>query len=266
MLDIRGDSKLNNQDTMTISVEKEILEYHQHKKRRKIVKLVIALAVWLLIFVYLATPLSMHLMMHVKGNVYLSEKEIIEMAGIKRTWWWATDSKKVASKLESYENIDNVSISMDINGLNISIVEKYPLAIRNGKYVMNIDSSLKEKDEYPYKDRIKNLIDISEISDDYVSTFISQFIYLKLENRELFTSAKMDGEKIIVMSGKINEECYFIIRLNLESLSIKLKDAKFDKIKNEILGNVKSGSVKYDVDNPCIVEYDYPNIYEYRFV
>ena len=164
---------MNNQDLVTIAVDKEIEEYHSHKKRRKLVKLLIALFVWLLLIIYLATPLSMYMMMHVKGNVYLKEKEIIEMAGIEHTWWWAIDSKKVAAKLEEYDNIDNVSMSVDIKGLNISIVEIYPLAVKNDKYVMNIASKLLDKEEYKYRDRVTKIIDISDLDDEYVSRFSS---------------------------------------------------------------------------------------------
>ena len=104
--------------------------------------------------------------MNVKGNVYLSQKEIIELANIKNTWWWLVDGNKLKNKLEEYPNIDNVSVSKGINGLNISILEKYPLAIKDNKYLMNTTLKLLEKEEYPLK--VGNLIDISSLSDEKI--------------------------------------------------------------------------------------------------
>jgi hypothetical protein len=202
-------------------------------------------------------------MMHVKGNVYLSENEVIELANIKHTWWWLVDSKKLKDKLESYENIDNVSVSYGFNGLNISILERYPLAIKDNKYFMNT-IELIEKDDYPYT--INNLIDISELDSNAITTFANQYIHVDLGIRETFTSAKMEDEnsKIIILNGKFDDSSYFEMKLNLDCMAIKLSSTNFNNIKEEILGKIKDNNVKYSVDNPCIVEYNFTNVYEYK--
>lgn len=252
---------MDNENTMTFSIDKERYEYHYKKRRRKIIRLLIALIIWAVLIVYLLTPFSTYKMMHVKGNVYLSEEEILELAEIKSTWWWMVDSSKLKSKLEKYDNIDNVSISKGFNGLNISILEKYPLAIRNNKYLMNTTLELMEKEKYSYT--INNLIDISEIDDVYLNLFANQYIHVDLDIREIFYRAYMEDNKIIVLEGKFDESSHFIMKLNLDCLSIKLSRNKFLNIKEEILGKVNSINVEYSKDNPCIVRYNLTNVYEY---
>jgi len=253
---------MNIEDTIAFSIDKEREEYHYRKRKRKIVKLIISLVIWLVIIIYLITPFSSYKMMHVKGNVYLKEAEIIDMAGIKHMWWWLVDSDALKDKLETYENIDNVSISKGVNGLNISILEKYPLATRNDKYLMNTTLELLEKEKYPYT--INNLVDISEIEAEYINIFSNQYIRVDLDIREVFMNAKMVDDKIIEMEGKFNESTYFKIFLNLECLSIKLSNKNFSKIKEEILGKVSSNNVEYSKDNPCVVKYDFTDVYKYE--
>ena len=96
-------------NAMTFSIEKEREEYHLRKRKRKMVKLYISLVMWALIIAFLCTPFASYRGMSVNGNVYLSEEEIINYAGIKYSWWWVIDSDKVRKKLEEHENIDNVS-------------------------------------------------------------------------------------------------------------------------------------------------------------
>lgn len=253
---------MNIDDTMTFSIDKEREEYHFRKRRKKIIKLLISLIIWAIIIIYLLTPFSSYKMMNVKGNVYLDEEEVIELAGIKNTWWWLVDSKKLKDKLETYVNIDNVSVSKGFNGLNISILEKYPLATRDGKYLMNTTLELMEKSEYPYT--IDKLVDVSELNSTYVNLFANQYIHVDLKIREYFISAKMQDEKIMIIEGKFNESSYFKIYLNLDCLSIKLSSDNFNKIKSEILGKVSDDNVQYDKDNPCIVKYNFTSVYEYR--
>lgn len=249
-------------NTMTFSIEKERLEYHLRNKRRKTIRLLICLIIWAILIIYLATPLSTYKMMNVKGNVYLSRDEIIELGDIKSTWWWLVDSEKLKSKLEQHTNIDNVSISKGMNGLNISILEKYPLAIKDDKYLMNTTLELLEKDKYPMQ--IGNLIDISNLDNETTNIFANQFIHVDLVVRESFYSAAMQDNKIIILDGKFDENSYFKIYLNLDCLSIKLSNNNFLKIKNEILGKVNSHNVQYSQGNPCIVEYNFKNVYEYK--
>lgn len=253
---------MNMKDTMAFSIDKERADYHFRKKRRKVIKLFISLFLWLLLVIYLITPFATYKMMHVKGNVYLTEREIIELAGIKNTWWWLVDSQKLKDKLEEQENIDNVSISKNIYGLSISILEKYPLAIKDDKYLMNTTLELLDRENYKYK--IDNLVDISDIDDAYLNVFANQYIHVDLKIRNVFTKASMQDDKIIIFEGHFDENSYFEMKLNIDCLSIKLSGDNFYKIKNEILGKVVNDNVKYNQGNPCIVEYNFTNVYEYR--
>ena len=252
---------MDYENTMAFSIDKERYEYHYKKRRRKIIRLLISLIVWAILIIYLVTPFSTYKMMHVKGNVYLSEEEIIELAEIKHTWWWMVDSSELKKKLEKYDNIDNVSVSKGMNGLNISILEKYPLAIRDDKYLMNTTLELMEKENYNHV--VNNLIDISRVDSTYLNLFANQYIHVDLDIRETFYSAYMEENKIIVLEGNFDESSYFIMKLNLDCLSIKLSRNNFLNIKGEILGKVKSDNVEYSKENPCVVRYNLTNVYEY---
>lgn len=253
---------MDMENTMTFSLDKEREEYHFRKRRRKMVKLLIASILWAILVVYLLTPFATYKMMHVKGNVYLKEEDIIELAGIKNTWWWLVDSDKLKKELESYENIDNVSVAFGLDGLNISILEKYPLAIKDNKYLMNTTLELLEKEKYPYQ--INDLVDISEMDSKYLNVFANQYIHVDLEIREVFNNAYMKDDKIIILEGNFDDKSYFKMELNLDFLSIKLSSTNFTKIKDEILGKINNDNVEYTIDNPLYVKYNFTNVYEYQ--
>ena len=252
---------MNEENTMTFSLDKEKEAYHYRKKRRKVIKLLISMIIWVVIVVYLITPFSTYKMMHVRGNVYLKESEVLELSGIKNIWWWLVDKNKLKDTLEAYENIDNVSISTGFNGLNISILERYPLAIRDGKYLMNTSAELIEKDAYPY--HIDKLIDISEIDEQYTSIFASQYLHVNLDIREIFYRGKTEKDKVIILFGKL-DDVYFQIKLNIDNLAIKLKEEQFANIKREMLAKIRNDEVKCELDNQCLVDYNLTGMYEYR--
>ena len=253
---------MKNNSTMTFSIDEEQLAYHIRHKRRKIIRLLICLIIWAIMVIYLLTPLSTYKMMNVKGNVYLSEDDILNLADIKSTWWWIVDSDKLKNKLEEHPNIDNVSISKGFEGLNISILEKYPLAIKNDKYLMNTTLELLEKDKY--QGNVSNLINISDMDEDFTNIFANQYIHVDLEVRERLIKGSMQDDKIMILDGKFDENSYFKMYLNLDCLAIKLSTTIFYNIKDEILGKMNSDNVQYNQGNPCIIEYNFKNIYEYK--
>ena len=252
---------MNQNSTMTFSIDQERLEYHLKNKRRKIIRLLICMIVWAIILLYMITPLSTYKMMHVKGNVYLTEDEILDLADIKSKWWWIVDSEKLKEKLEKHPNISNVSVSKGFEGLNISILERYPLAIKDGNYVMNNAEVIGKED---YDLNIENLIDITTLSRDATTTFVNQYIHVDLNVRNVFYRAEMQDEKIMILYGNFDENSHFKIYLNLDYLSIKLSNNNFINIKSEMLGKVNSDNVQYKQGNPCIIEYNFKNVYEFK--
>lgn len=248
-------------NTMTFSFEKERYEYHSKKRRRKIIRLLIALVIWAVLIIYLLTPFSKYKMMHVKGNVYIKEDEIIEMANIKNTWWWLVDSSELKLALEKHENIDNVSISKGFNGLNISIFERYPIAIKEDKYVLNTLELINKED---YKIDIGDVIEVNELDSQYLNLFANQYIHVDLDIRNTFYKAIMEDNKTIVLKGKFSESSYFEMKLDIDSLAIKLSSSNFIKIREEILGKMSIDNVEYSKENPCIVRYNLTNVYEYE--
>lgn len=257
----------DNKNTMTFSIDKEREEYHARKKKRKMIRLYIALVIWVIIITFLCTPFATYKMMHVDGNVYLSEEEILEYAKIKNVWWWAIDADKVKNKLEEHHDIDNVSISFTWEGLHISILEKYPIATLNidGKdyYIMNTSFDPVLKSEHKYD--IDNLIDITNLDESKRNEFIKEYSNVDLDIRSNFYGLESTlDEDVVVLKGKFNENAYFDIEIDLEYLSFKLDNEKFINIKEEILGELAKSNVKYGIDNPLYVDYNLTYNQDYK--
>ena len=69
-------------------------------------------------------------------------------------------------------NSSNIEVIFSYRVLSsISILEKYPLALRNDKYLMNTTLELLEKDKYNRE--VNNLIDISDIDSLYLKLFLN---------------------------------------------------------------------------------------------
>lgn len=252
---------MDQNNTMTFSFEKERNEYHQNRKRKKTIRLLISLIIWSILIIYLCTPFASYKMMNVKGNVYLSDNEVLELAKVKRLWWWIVDGDALKNELEKDSRIDNVSVSKGLDGLNISILEKYPIAICNEQYLMNTTEII-DKEKYPYP--IDNLVDISDVDHVYINSFASQYIHVDLSVRESFYLATMLDEQNIVLHGKFDENSYFQMIISLRYLSSKLESDKIVNIKNEILGKIANDNVQYSKENPCIVRYNLTDIYGYE--
>lgn len=256
-----------NLNTMTFSIEKEREEYHQRRKKRKIVKLYIALALWAVVVAFLFSPYASYKMMKVNGNVYLSENEIIEYANIKHSWWWIVDGDKVKQKLEEHKNIDNVSVSFDWKGIHISILEKYPIATLKiddqDYYIVNTSFDPVLQSEGDYKET--NLIDITELNPDLRNNFIRKYSNVDLDIRSLFYKLESNGENgEVVLKGKFNDNAYFNIEIKIDYIDVKLETEKFNNIKGEILGKIADSNVKYDIDNPVSVKYNFTDTSRYE--
>ena len=97
-----------------------------------------------------------------------------------------------------------------------------------------------------------------------MNTFANQYIHVNLSIREIFNSAYMKDDKTIVLKGNFDEKSYFEMEMTLDWLSIKLSENNFNKIKDEILGKVNKDNVEYTIENPCMVKYNFTNVYEYK--
>ena len=65
---------------------------------------------------------------------------------------------------------------------------------------------------------------------------------------------------------KLDENVYFDIEINLDYLSFKLDERKFNNIKAEILGKISGSNVEYGIDNPIYVRYNLTDINEFEIV
>ena len=73
-------------------------------------------------------------------------------------------------------------------------------------------------------------------------------------------------EDYVILKGKLDENVYFDIEINLDYLSFKLDERKFNNIKAEILGKISGSNVEYGIDNPIYVRYNLTDINEFEIV
>ena len=79
--------------TKTFSIDLERNNYHLKMKKRKKTRIITVIVVWMLLFVYLLTPLS-RVNLSVSGNVYYSKEELVKIGNINENrLWWLYDQK-----------------------------------------------------------------------------------------------------------------------------------------------------------------------------
>ena len=124
--------------TKTFSIDLERTNYHLKMKRRKKIRLITVIIVWIVLIIYLLTPLS-RVNLKVKGNVYYSKEELVKMGYINENrLWWLYDKKNTIKVLESYEYINNVEIKKSLFGTKMTINEVYPIGEIDNSFVFDL--------------------------------------------------------------------------------------------------------------------------------
>lgn len=240
--------------TKTYSIDLERANYHLKLKDRKKKRILIVAIVWVLIFVYMITPLS-RVNLKVNGNVYYSKQDLIDLSYLnENTLWWLLNEDNIIESLEAHDYIENVSIKKSVFGTKMTIKEIYPVGENNDTYIMN-NSLIINKNDYSLNYKINNITDFSKIASSDIEEVSSKYSYVNLNVRnninEIEVVKNSRDYKFIKLYGYDENVGYFIIKTDLVYL-----DSKFDNNKyTEIIEEMKKNNVKYSKDNPCLVAY-----------
>lgn len=240
--------------TKTFSIDLERTNYHRKQRHRKRKRIIIVLIVWLVLFVYMFTPLS-RVNLSVSGNVYYTKKDLVKMGHIpEKRLWWLFDEDDAIKVLESYEFINDVKIKKSLFGTKMIIDEIYPVGVKNDKYVMN-DNTLINKENYSVSDKVLELASFDNVSEEDISALVNKYSKISLSIREDFYKVEIvkgtEDYSYVKLYGNRDDVGYFVIKADLVYLDNKFKGNKYSKI----IGKISENNVKYSGDEPCLVAY-----------
>lgn len=216
-----------------------------HKKfkiryKRIIVFLLILLVVILLVFMLLSLKITN---IYVTGNNYLSDQDIIELAGAQSyPGAIMTFSKTVESKVDASVYVSSVNVKKKFTKLYIDITENKPLfydevnkrtVLMDGSFVsdnFNIPSLVTGVDSLIYENFLKCF---SLINDDVFNN-ISEVSYVPNDvDKELFLFTMNDGNYIYVSLDKfdcVNKYFDMVVKFNNHKGILYLDSGEYFKI------------------------------------
>ena len=250
--------------TKTFSIDLERTNYHRNLKLKRRKRLIVVLIIWLIIFVYMITPLS-RVNLKVSGNVYYTKDELVDMGYINENrLWWLFDENKAIKTLESDHYIENVEIHKSLFGTKMNVKEIYPVGLKNNKYVMS-NGDLIDREAYSNHSKITNIASFDNIDEVDIDNLVNKYSKIDLEIRNDFYKVEIvesNEYKYVKLYGNKDNIGFFVIKADLVYLDIKFKGNKYDKIIEEISKN----NVKYSEDNPCFVAYHLEKETDFRLV
>lgn len=251
--------------TRSFSIDLERANYHKKCKRRKIRRLVLVIIIWLCIIAYFLTPIS-KINLSVKGNVYYTKQELMDMAYLERNdYWWLVNKDNVVKVLESYDYINEVKVKKSFFGVKMVIDEIFPVAQKDDKFVLS-NNDIVNKSDYPFNSKIKSITNVTGIDQEDLDYFITKYSRVDLLVRNRISDATIvsdsNGYRYVKLNGFDERIGYFVIKLDLVYLDTKFKDNKYEKIIEETNIN----NVKYSESNPVLVAYHYLNEEEFHIV
>jgi hypothetical protein len=140
--------------TKTFSIDLERTNYHRNLKLKRRKRLITVVVIWLVIFIYMITPLS-RVNLKIIGNVYYSKDELISMGYINenRLWWLFDENKAIIFGYQIAENRANglvdvfpdraISIGQKCQGISIT---------NDGNFVLSTSYGLSDSELFYYKD------------------------------------------------------------------------------------------------------------------
>lgn len=197
-------------------------------KKIKIVNILIVLLVLYIIGFYtfkvVVSPINN---IFVSGNKYLTDQEIIDIAGVRNYPSFILTTKyNMKKKLLKNDLIDEVKIKKSFGRiLTIEVEESNPLFIYNDKVILSNSKQIDNKDHklptitnYVEEDILNKLIEKYQNVDDEIKIMISEIEYVPNDiDKERFIITMNDGNYVYITLYKItsiNEYIKIVSTLN----------------------------------------------------
>lgn len=256
--------------TKTFSIDLKRKKYHDNIKKNRIIRLCLVLIVWVLITVFLLTPLSKVKSINAEGNVYIEDEYILNKVNIDQNIpFFLLDYKKIKNELEQDEYILRVNVNNRFNSLIIEIEEIYPVCETENYYLLS-NGTLIKKSDYPYNDLVNHVPSLNnDLSTNLRVELVSKLsminieILNKMEDINLFSDG-IEGKIYYLCDIEFYDEKvgYFILRMDLPYLNTKLTKNNYDFITNEI----ENQGIISSKENPLKIRYDLISINEFIIV
>lgn len=183
-------------------------------KKIKIVNILIVLLLLYIIGFYtykvVVSPINN---IFVVGNKYLTDQEIIDIAGIRNYPSFILTTKyNIKKKLQKNDLIDEVKIKKSFGRmLTIELKESDPLFIYNDKVILSNSKQIDNKDyklptitNYVEEDILNKLIEKYQNVDDEIKIMISEIEYVPNDiDKERFIITMNDGNYVYITLYKI---------------------------------------------------------------
>ena len=198
-------------------MSKKKIKVKVKKRRLKIKRILICLLVVILLVLSLYYVSKLPIKnIYIIGNNVLSDKEIIELAGISNyPSFMTTSSSGIVNKLKGNIYIKNVEVKKGMyNKLYIYVYEKKILCIYGDKLIL--EDGMEVDNAYDITSYPMLLSDVSNVRDKFISKFslVEEDILLKISeieytpndvDSERFTLKMNDGNLVYVTLGKIEK-------------------------------------------------------------
>lgn len=186
--------------------ERKIKLVQKRQKRNFFIKLGTVIGIFVLLVVYLVTPLSQVGNYHLSGNLNLSKSDVLKIAHLRsNTSLYSINEKKCEDLLSNHPLIDSCRVKTSVfGGLEIEIEEKTPVLSNNQVYYLNNGE----------------LLDNSLLSSPSLGEYLGNIITQIPELIDSSNDSELLNETTISKHGKIYFGVSKDYRLNIKYLKI----------------------------------------------
>lgn len=215
------------------------------KRKNFLIRLLTIIVLWAILITYFFLPFSKVNNIKIKGNVFLSKSQILEMSDIdSKQFKIDVNNKKVEKKLNSYYCIEKTTSKISLFSSSLTIKEIYPIGKNENRTLWSNGFFTTEKlDEKTYGK-------IPEIKTTINASFIEDFAMLNTKWGELIKTNKMTSIEEInyeltdkntysftFLENILDKDITIIIVIDKNSIAKKLNLGIYEQIVLEIKEN-----------------------------
>lgn len=215
------------------------------KRKNFLIRLLTIIVLWSILIAYFLLPFSKVESIKIKGNVFLSKNQVLEMANINgKQFKIDVNNKKVEKKLNSYYCIEKTTSKISLFSSSLTIKEIYPIGKNENRILWSNGSFTVEK----LDEKIYGKIPLIEATIN--ASFVEDFSLLNAKWGEIVKNNKMTliAEKDYPLTDKntysfsfleniLDKDITITIVVDKNSIAKKLNLETYEQIVLEIKEN-----------------------------
>lgn len=220
------EEKINENTNQTF--ERKVKDKNRRIFIFSFIRLGIVFLTFLLIGIYLLSPISSVAQLTITGQIYLQKEDIYEIMNIKnpsKTSLFSLDSIKIQDLLDSHPFIKESKVALNPLGLDIEIVEFAPCAKYGEIYYAStgeeIDNSIMNNESFDfYLSRMKNNI-VYFVNEPSINKYFSDYmnIVCKINKKKKcieFLESSLNEKSFILYYKQDGNSNYFRVNLSYD--------------------------------------------------